>query len=61
MDCRDGRVWSGTVEGGAIEGRCALAPVVRFRGIAAGVISRVVPPADELFDDSCFVGDLLGD
>lgn len=44
-----------------MEGRCVLAAVVGFRGIAAGTVSRAVTPADELFEDSCFVGDLLGD
>ena len=60
VDCREDRAWGGTVEGGAMEGRGALAAVVRFRDIAAGVLSRVVPPC-ELFKDSCFVGDLVGD
>lgn len=61
MDCREERVLSGTVEGGAMDGRCVLVAVGGFRGIAAEMVSRGVPPADELFEDSCFVGDLLGD
>ena len=44
-----------------MDGRCALAAAVGFRDIAAETVSRVVPPADELFEDSSFVGDLLGD
>lgn len=44
-----------------MEDRCVLAVVVEFRGIAAAILSRVEPPADELFEDCCFVGDLLGD
>lgn len=41
--------------------RCVRVAVVGFRGIAAETVSRVVPPADGLLDDICFVGDLLGD
>lgn len=60
VDCRDDRLWSGTLGGGAMKVRCALAIVVRPCGITAGAISRVVPPEGWLEFD-CFVGDLLGD
>lgn len=44
-----------------MDGRCVRVAVVGFRGNAADIVSRVVLPADGLFEDNCFVGDLLGD